>query len=377
MATDDVLVVGGGPAGAVAALVLSRAGARVRVIERARFPRDKLCGDTVNPGTLALLVRLAAAHQLERRALAIHGMRVTGASGVVIEGRYPPPLHGLAVTRRDLDAHLLEEALGAGARLDELRVTEPIVERGAVRGVRALSPRGTRVTLTSPLTIAADGRRSTLAFGLGLAFHPRRPRRWAIGAYYEGVTGLDTLGEMHLRGTHYVGVAPLSGGLANVCLVLPLGQPPHSGRDPRALLPAAIAGDRLLSPRFERARPVTEAAVLGPLAVEATAAGVPGLLLAGDAAGFIDPMTGDGLRFAIRGAQLAASAALDGLAAGPLHAHLALALARRHAFAGKQVFNRALRRLVDSPMLPLAARGARVAPEVVRAAIRIAGDVPR
>jgi flavin-dependent dehydrogenase len=376
MASDDVLIVGGGPAGAMAALVLARAGARVRILERARFPRDKLCGDTLNPGTLALLAKLGIAG-LERRALEIHGMRVTSAGGVAIEGRYASPLHGLAITRRDLDAYLLDEAVGAGARLDEMRVTDPIVEHGAVVGVRAVSPGGTRVTLPAPVTIAADGRRSTLAFTLGLASHPSRPRRWAIGAYYGGVAGLDTLGEMHIRGSHYIGVAPVPGGLANVCLVLSVGQPPQGGRDMRVLLAEAIARDRLLAPRFECARPAGAAVVLGPLAVETNAAGMPGLLLAGDAAGFIDPMTGDGLRFAIAGAELAASAALDGLASGPDRAHHMLAAARRQAFARKQVFNRALRRLVDSPILPLVARGAGVAPGVVRAAIRIAGDVPR
>src|SRR6266850_1390302 len=103
----DVLIVGGGPAGSVAATALARAGARVRLLDRAAFPRDKLCGDTVNPGTLAVLRRL-----------------------------------------------------GLSAAIEE-------------RGLRAR------------VTIAADGRHSTLAFGLGLARHPDTPRRWAIGAYVE------------------------------------------------------------------------------------------------------------------------------------------------------------------------------------------------
>src|ERR1700694_2687412 len=112
---DDVLVVGAGPAGAVAATVLARAGARVRLVDRARFPRDKLCGDTVNAGTLAILRRLALSANIERLGLRVEGMVVTGDRGVAVEGRYPNGLYGRSISRRELDAALLDEAIRAGA----------------------------------------------------------------------------------------------------------------------------------------------------------------------------------------------------------------------------------------------------------------------
>src|SRR4029077_1735826 len=99
----DVVIVGAGPAGSVAATVLARAGARVRLVDRATFPRDKLCGDTVNPGTLGVLRRLGLADATEAGGLPIDGMRVTGEGGVVIEGRYPDGVCGRALLRRDLD----------------------------------------------------------------------------------------------------------------------------------------------------------------------------------------------------------------------------------------------------------------------------------
>src|SRR5919197_371054 len=113
---DDVLVVGAGPAGSIAAMVLARAGARVRLIDRAAFPRDKLCGDTVNPGTLALLARLGVAAAVEQRGLPVAGMRITGPHGVAVEARYPPPLCGRAIVRRELDWLLLQQATAAGRR---------------------------------------------------------------------------------------------------------------------------------------------------------------------------------------------------------------------------------------------------------------------
>src|SRR3977135_3835250 len=107
---DDVVIVGAGPAGSVAAAVLARAGARVRLLDRATFPREKLCGDTVNPGTLAILRRLHLAAPMQERGLRVDGMRVTGEHGVAIEGRYPRALSGRALRRRDLDWALLQQA---------------------------------------------------------------------------------------------------------------------------------------------------------------------------------------------------------------------------------------------------------------------------
>ena len=382
MGEPDVLIVGAGPAGSIAGLVLARAGVRVRIVDRASFPRDKLCGDTINPGTLARLRALGVAGEIDATGLRVDGMIVTSADAAVV-GRYPRGLCGRALLRRDLDWLLLRQAMDAGCAFDpRVAVTGAVVEDGRVVGVRVSGARACR--LAARVTIAADGRRSAIAWSLGAARHPASPRRWAIGAYFEGVrlfsqtTQSDlfvTFGEMHVRRNCYIGVAPVGQNLTNVCLVHPSHPADPAMRDAVRLLHDTLAADPQLAPRFADARLVTPPTVLGPLAVDTTPPALDGLLLAGDAAGFIDPMTGDGLRFAIHGGELAAEAALNALTHGWPGLHARLDARRRRAFAAKQRFNRGLRALVGSPaIVGAAAIGARIAPAVLQRVIARAGD---
>jgi flavin-dependent dehydrogenase len=390
---DDVAIAGAGPAGALAAIILARAGMRVRLFDRARFPRPKLCGDTLNPGALEVLRRHVDVSSLVEHSDPIEGMLLTGPGGVRIRATYGRGLAGRAITREVLDQWLVARALEAGASIEEnVLVKEAAIADGRVGGLRL--GKGAPVTHPARMVIAADGRRSTLAIGRGLSRQPPRPRRWAVGSYFTDVEGLTTLGEMHVRRGHYIGVAPVPGGLTNACLVRSYDdrrggtslstvaqsakvEVPPASLPPAEMLRRYLAEDPELSSRFARARAVTPPSVLGPMAVDAHAAGEPGLLLAGDAAGFIDPMTGDGLHFALAGAELAAAVALDVLAGRtPVDsAHLDLAAKRTAAFSAKWRFNRALRLLVSSPRgVSGAAVAARVAPAIFEHIIRYAGD---
>jgi flavin-dependent dehydrogenase len=179
---------------------------------------------------------------------------------------------------------------------------------------------------------------------------------------------------MHIRPSGYIGVAPLPGGLTNVSVV----RDEHELRgrfDQQQVVREALAADGALRDRFSAATQVTPVTIMGPLAVNAQACGCPGLLLAGDAAGFVDPMTGDGLRFALRGGELAAEAALEELASGA-PAFQRLAAWRAREFSKKWRVNRALRAMVGSPRaLDLAAIISKHWTAPVEYLIRVAGDV--
>ena len=288
----DVLIVGAGPAGSVAALVLARAGVRVRIVDRATFPRDKLCGDTLNPGSLAILDRLGRpegrplhlGEAIRARALPITGMMVTGPGGASVASDYPDNLRGAAITRRDLDLLLLDAAVAAGADfIPGVQVRGPLMAAGraAVTGARARGATGD-VDMSARIVIGADGRRSKLASALELAAFGA-PRRWAFGAYFEDVDGVTCRGEMHIRPDGYIGVSPLPGGLTNVCVVREdfrlkaeatlslvasgVGAA-HASPLPGNVIATAIAAEPALAARFAHARQVTRVTSLGPLAVE-------------------------------------------------------------------------------------------------------------
>jgi hypothetical protein len=162
-------------------------------------------------------------------------------------------------------------------------------------------------------------------------------------------------------------------GRTNICVVTARRE---GAADPLGLIRRYLASDRLLAPRFADAACVSLVSVLGPLAFDVVAPGRRGLLLAGDAAGFVDPITGDGLNLAMHGAVLAAGEALRVLNTGDWNGAVERLNQQRAAtLGGKLRFNRGVRTLTNSALaVRLAGVGARVAPAVVRYLVARAGD---
>jgi menaquinone-9 beta-reductase len=361
----DVIIVGGGPAGAATAIGLARTGTDVLVLDRARFPRPKACSEYLSPEASRVLASMGALEDVEQSGAAhLAGMRVRAPNGTWMRGQFAAG-HGfrafrdcgLALPRERLDAILLDCARRAGARVEEgTRVVDLEQDRaGRVVGVHALTRSGS-VTRRAHVVVGADGLRSIVARRLGLARVGRWPRRVALVARYRGVDGVGDEGEMHVERDGYAGLADVGHGVTNVAVVVPA----RRGREiaaagPARFVEAWLGTRRQLAPRFAHAERVTPILATGPFASHARRAWAPGAALVGDAADFFDPFTGEGIYAALRGGEMLAShllgagsvadrAAVDDVVRG-------YDRARRDEFGGKWIVERLIGTAVASRFL--------------------------
>ena len=388
MGHADVVVVGAGPAGAATAILLAEAGHEVVLLDRARFPRDKVCGEYLSPEGSRILDRLGVLKAVEATgARPLRGMRITAPDGTRLVGDYPRTGrwrgyrdHALAVPRRSFDAALVERARALPLTVREgFRVTELIVEGDRVTGVEGVGQDGglQPERLGARLVVGADGRASVVARRLGLVRPHRWLRRLALMTYAEGVDHDPERGEIFLGPPAYSILNPVADGRVNLSLVVPVAEGARHKADLPGYFDRAVAAFPFLRDRLRGGRRVAPVRALGPLAYRIDPPRHGGVILVGDALGFLDPFTGEGIYAALRSAELAAEAVDPALRAGDLSASaLGPAHHRRLAeFAAKERVATLLQRLIARRWLAvLVARRLAARPAVLAELMGVIGD---
>ncbi|HWS86696.1 MAG TPA: NAD(P)/FAD-dependent oxidoreductase [Pyrinomonadaceae bacterium] len=325
----DAIIVGGGPAGASAAIHLAASGARVLLAERERFPREKLCGEFISPECLEHFARLGVSEAMSR----VGGARVSETVFYAPSGRgvsVPSAWFGgqggdaLGLSRAEMDARLLARAKEVGVEVfEEAAIASLVVEGGRVSGVR-LQADGRVREFRARVTLDATGRHRAVVRRagreLGREADDRREGRVplvAFKAHLEGARGAEGVCEIYFYPGGYGGLSPVEKGLSNLCFIA-------RARDVRERESDAGRVMREVLMRNRRAARTLEGAAARTRWVGVSLEGFgrhepapfEGLLAVGDAAAFIDPFTGSGMLMALEGGELAARAVSRWLARG-------------------------------------------------------------
>jgi menaquinone-9 beta-reductase len=308
----DVAVIGAGPAGSIAALVLARGGARVALVDKAEFPRDKACGDLVGPRGVHVLddlgVRLTGTEP-------VGDMLVVGPTGRSVRlpcraGRTYPG-HGVALARTELDRALRSAALDAGCVGLTARAGYPRLDGGRLTGFELSD--GT--TLHTDVVIGADGATSRVAAAAGLVDAGQVLWGFALRSYLDTAVDLPTIvlwDEARWRGfPGYGWIFPGPGGRANLGVgVGVLGDRTAGGHAARALVPFVGVLQRFgLLDRAARL-PTERLGGWLKMGMVGTVPARDRVLLVGDAAGLVNPLQGEGISEALASGRAAAEAVL-------------------------------------------------------------------
>jgi len=311
----DVAIIGAGPAGSSAAYFLARAGVKVLLLDKAVFPRDKTCGDGLVPRALPILAEMGVLDAISTHGCKLDHLEVSAPSGRNVHFDIPPlphaPNHAVVIPRFELDNLLLQKAIESGADF-----------RGGVH-VRAVQTDSSGVTISADetyhatLAIVATGANTALLSSIGL--NPPKPNIVAARAYFEGIESLPPYFQFRFDGVVLPGygwIFPQSAASANIGAgFIRTGKQEHHQSAQTAFnsfiqspaLKAMLGSAKQVG--MLRSFPIRTDFASAPTYAERT-------LLVGEAAGLVNPLTGDGIDFALESGKIAAVHSLHMLSLG-------------------------------------------------------------
>ncbi len=313
----DAIIIGAGPSGCAAAISLGRNGYRVLVVEKDQFPRGKVCGDGISPPTLKTLDRLGVlAEVMGKGPWKIDGVDLSSPAGQVVtapfshlKGPYP---FGLVVPRREFDFLIFQQAQKYSNLeiLENWEVKDVIDQNGSIKGVKAQSE-GQKREFSAKFLVGADGAYSVVARKTISRKQNFQQGAFGIRAYFRGVKDLTHRIEIHCDRAILPGygwVFPTGEDSANVGVGIASCH--LKEKNIRNLFQTFVEGNPFVKERFREARMVENSLQGGPIPMGSLfrRRSRKNVLLVGDAGGFTDVLTGEGIYFALRTGECAAEA---------------------------------------------------------------------
>lgn len=352
----DVAVIGAGPAGSSTAITLAGLGCTVVLLDRARFPRNKLCGDFLNPINWPVLEDLGVADAVrDCNHVKVSGFSVSSASGQKAACALPPQdaLHsGLGIQRYFLDDALINRARQLGVTVQEDCKVLAISRETPGWAINCRTSEGDEIR-RAPMLVGADGRNSKVARELKLDT-PAAQKRGSVGFQMrlKLASGIeDSVQVYHFRGG-YAGVVRIDSDTINIAFTIARS----SLRDTisfQALRKQYLEQNSALRELLFHSEPCSKLRSIWPVYFPARRSYGDGFVLVGDAAQVTEPVTGEGIYFALKSGQLAARSIADALR-NPKSSRLALARYESacHKELGKRTrLNKCLRSLMRHPAL--------------------------
>ena len=315
--TTDVLVIGGGPAGAAAGYWLARHGHDVTIVERKTFPREKTCGDGLTPRAVYQLGEMGLADELSKYHR-YEGLRAMGM-GKALELQWPShsiyPQHGYVVRRRDLDQMVALNAEKAGATLLQgYEALQPILDRGFVRGATVQTKDGETKDIHAKYVIVADGANSRFGRALGTFRTREWPYGTAIRTYWQSPkhddpwieSALDVKDRNGNPMPGYGWIFPVGDGTVNIGVGLLSTFRDFKSVNTTHLLDAyahQVAERWEIDPGNPEVK-ATSGRI--PMGGSVGPKAGPSYLVVGDAAGSVNPFNGEGIDYAYETARMAA-----------------------------------------------------------------------
>ena len=347
----DVIIAGGGPAGASAAIHLATGGARVLLAEQKKFPRAKLCGEFISPECTPHFGRLGVAEQM----FAASPAKLTETVFYSRQGksvRVPSAWFGangvaLGLSRAEMDERLLRRASAAGVKvLEDAHVVNLLLEKDRVEGV-TIKHAGSEAGYRAPVTIDATGRTRALARRFAKSQNQTKSHRASLVAFKAHLVDARVAPgacEIYFYRGGYGGLSSIENGLSNLCFIASAQAVRECGADAERVLREVVCQNRRAAYALAHAQAGTPwlAVALEGFGRHTVTPAI-GLLSIGDAASFIDPFTGSGMLMALESGELAASVISDHLSAIRLGAAGLVDLEARYRAAYKARFHSRLR----------------------------------